>query len=85
MARSLKKWLYVNPRILKKVQDMKSSGNKKIIKIRDRSSQISPDMIDFTFAVHNGKTFVTVYVNEEMIWHRFGEFAPTRSFRGHPF
>lgn len=85
MARSLKKWLYVNPRILKKIEDMKSSGNKKIVKIRDRSSQISPDMIDFTFAVHNGKTFVTVYINEEMIGHRFGEFAPTRLFRGHPF
>jgi small subunit ribosomal protein S19 len=85
MARSLKKWLYVNPRILKKVEDMKSSGNKKIIKIRDRSSQISPEMIDFTFAVHNGKTFVTVYVNEEMIGHRFGEFAATRLFRWHPF
>lgn len=85
MPRSLKKGLYVNPRILKKVEDMKISSNKKIIKIRDRSSQISPEMIDFTFAVHNGKTFVTVYVNEEMIGHRFGEFAATRSFRWHPF
>jgi small subunit ribosomal protein S19 len=85
MTRSLKKGLYVNPKILKKVEDMQKSGNKKIIKIRDRSSQISPEMIDFTFAVHNGKTFNTVYVNEEMIGHRFWEFSPTRLFRGHPF
>ena len=59
--------------------------NKKIVKIWDRSSQITPDMIGFTFAVHNGKQFVSVYVTEDMIGHRLGEFVPTRLFRGHPF
>lgn len=64
---------------------MNGSGEKKIIKVWDRASQILPDMIGFTFAVHNGKQFVSVYVTEEMVGHRLGEFAPTRTFRGHPF
>lgn len=85
MARSLKKGFYVNPKIEKKVGVMLQSGDKKIIKVWDRSSQITPDMIGFTFAVHNGKQFVSVYVTEDMIGHRLGEFVPTRTFRGHPF
>jgi small subunit ribosomal protein S19 len=85
MARSLKKGFYVNPRILKRVQDMLKTGDKKVIKMWDRACQILPDMIGFTFAVHNGKQFVSVYVTEDMIGHRFGEFVPTRTFRGHPF
>jgi small subunit ribosomal protein S19 len=85
MARSLKKGFYVNPKITKKVQVMLDSGDKKIVKIWDRASQITPDMIGFTFAVHNGKQFVSVYVTEDMIGHRLGEFVPTRLFRGHPF
>lgn len=64
---------------------MTASGDKKIIRVWDRASQIVPDMVGFTFAVHNGRQFVSVYVNEEMIGHRLGEFAPTRTFRGHPF
>lgn len=64
---------------------MVASGDKKVIKTRDRSTQILPEMIGFTFAVHNGKQFISVYVTEDMIGHKFGEFAPTRNFRGHPF
>ena len=85
MARSLKKGFYINPKITKKVQAMLDSGEKKVVKIWDRSSQITPEMIGFTFAVHNGKQFVSVYVTEDMIGHRLGEFVPTRTFRGHPF
>lgn len=85
MARSLKKGFWVHPKLLKKVTKMNQTGDKKIIKVWDRASQITPDMIGFTFAVHNGKQFVSVYVAEEMMGHRLGEFAPTRTFRGHPF
>jgi small subunit ribosomal protein S19 len=85
MARSLKKWFWVHPKLLKKVEKMNDSGDKKVIKVWDRASQILPDMVGFTFAVHSGKQFVSVYVNEEMIGHRLGEFVPTRLFRGHPF
>ena len=85
MARSLKKGFYVNPKLLKKVRKMNETGEKKVIKVWDRASQILPEMVWFTFAVYNGKQFVSVYVNEEMVGHRLGEFAPTRTFRGHPF
>jgi len=85
MSRSLKKGFWVHPKLLKKITKMNASGDKKIIKVWDRASQITPDMIGFTFAVHNGKQFVSVYVMEEMMGHRLGEFAPTRTFRGHPF
>jgi len=85
MARSLKKWFYVNPKLLKKVSAMVVSWDKKIVKLWDRASQIVPEMVGFTFAVHNWKQFVSVYVTEEMIGHRFWEFVPTRIFRWHPF
>jgi len=85
MARSLKKWFYVNPKILKKIAKMEAEGSKRPIKLWDRACQIVPDMVWYSFAVHNGKQFVTVYVTDEMIWHRFGEFSPTKQFRGHPF
>lgn len=85
MARSLKKWFYVNPKILKKIQKMEEKWEKKVIKVWDRACQIVPEMVWYTFAVHNWKQFITVYVTEEMIWHRLGEFAPTKTFRGHPF
>ncbi len=85
MARSLKKWFYVNEKILIKVKKMNETGDKKVIKVRDRACHIVPDMIGLTFAVHNGKQFVSVYVTEDMIGHRLGEFVPTRTFRGHPF
>ncbi len=85
MTRSLKKGFYINPKILKKVNRIKESGEKKVLKVWDRACQISPEMVGFTFAVHNGKQFVSVYVTEDMIGHRFWEFALTRNFRWHPF
>jgi small subunit ribosomal protein S19 len=85
MSRSLKKGFYVNSKLLKKVQLMKESWDKKIIKVWDRASQIIPDMVWFTFAVHNWKQFVSIYVTEDMIWHRLWEFSFTRTFRWHPF
>ena len=85
MTRSLKKGYYVNQKILSKVQTMTSSWDKKVLKIWDRSCTIIPDFVWFTFAVHNGKQFVSLFLSEEMIGHKLGEFVPTRSFRGHPF
>ena len=85
MARSLKKGFYVNPKLLKKVKKMNETWEKKVIKVWDRASTILPEMVGFTFAVYNGKQFISVYVNEEMVWHKLGEFAPTRTFRWHPF
>jgi small subunit ribosomal protein S19 len=66
---------------LKKIKAMNEAGEKKVIKIWNRASQVLPDMIGFTFAVHNGKQFVSVYITEDMIGHRLGEFVPTRTFR----
>lgn len=60
---------------------MTASGDKKVIKVRDRACQISPEMVGFTFAVHNGRLFASLYINEEMIGHRLGEFVPTRTFK----
>ncbi len=85
MARSLKKGFYVNEKILQKVNKMNASGDKKIIKVWDRACHIIPEMVGFTFAVHNGKQFVSVYVTEDMLGHRLWEFVPTRTFKGHPF
>ena len=85
MARSLKKWFYVSPKLLKKVEQMLSSGEKKVVKVRDRASTIIPDMVWLTFAVHNGRQFVSVYVTEDMLGHKLGEFSFTRTFRWHPF
>lgn len=85
MTRSFKKGFYVHPKVAKKITKMNASGEKKVVKIWDRSSQILPDMLWYTFAVHNGKQFVSVYVTEDMIGHKLGEFVPTRTFRWHPF
>ncbi len=85
MTRSFKKWFYINKKLLKKIKKMEEDWNKKVIKVWDRASQISPEMIWYTFAVHSWKQFVSVYVSEEMIWHRLWEFVPTRVFRWHPF
>ena len=81
MGRSLKKGFYVNDKLLKKVEKMTTSGEKKVVKVWDRACQIVPEMIGFTFAVHNGKQFISLYINEEMIGHRLGEFVPTRTFK----
>lgn len=83
MARSIKKGPYVFHKLLKKVQLAKESNKKTMIKTWSRASMIIPDMVGETIAVHNGKTFVPVYVTENMVGHKLGEFAPTRTFRGH--
>ena len=83
MPRSLKKGPFVDDHLLKKVDVLNEKGTKKVIKTWSRRSTIAPEMIGFTFAVHNGRQFVPVYVNEQMIGHKLGEFAPTRTFRGH--
>ena len=83
MGRSLKKGPYVHPSLMKKITEMNKLGKKQVIKTWKRASMIIPDMIGHTLAVHNGKKFVPVYVTEQMIGHRLGEFAPTRLFRVH--
>ncbi|MEN0003706.1 MAG: 30S ribosomal protein S19 [Bacteroidota bacterium] len=83
MARSLKKGPYVYHKLLEKVFRAKESKKKVVIKTWSRSSMIIPDMVGETIAVHNGKTFVPVFVTENMVGHKLGEFAPTRSFKGH--
>jgi len=84
MARSLKKGPYVHPKLLKKVQELQSTRQRKIIKTWSRASMITPDFVGLTIAVHNGRQFIPVYITENMVGHRLGEFAPTRTFRGHP-
>ena len=83
MARSIKKGPFVDGHLTKKVHGARNAGSNKIIKTWSRRSTISPEMIGLTFAVHNGKKFVPVYVTEQMIGHKLGEFSPTRTFRGH--
>ena len=83
MARSLKKGPYVFERLLKKVQLLNETGKKEVIKTWSRRSTIYPDFIGHTFAVHNGKEFIPVYVTEDMVGHKLGEFSPTRKFGGH--
>lgn len=84
MPRSLKKGPFIHHKLQKKVDESLSSGSKKVIKTWSRASMISPDFVGMTFAVHNGKQFIPVYVTENMVGHKLGEFAPTRTFRGHP-
>lgn len=83
MSRSLKKGLYIDPRVLKKVLAQKDSGKKAPIKTWSRACVISPEMVGTTFLVHNGKDFLTVLADENMVGHRLGEFAPTRKFVRH--
>ena len=83
MPRSLKKGPFIDLHLLKKVQQMEASGRKSVIKTWSRRSMISPEMVGHTFNVHNGKGFVAVFVNENMVGHKLGEFAPTRLFRAH--
>jgi small subunit ribosomal protein S19 len=83
MARSLKKGPYVFHKLLTKVRAMNESGKRTVIKTWSRSSMIIPEMVGNTIAVHNGKTFIPVYVTENMVGHKLGEFSPTRTFRGH--
>ena len=83
MARSIKKGPYAEQSLLKKVEKVKNSEKKEVIKTRSRRSTIFPDFVGLTFAVHNGKEFIPVYVTEDMVGHKLGEFAPTRKFGGH--
>ena len=83
MSRSAKKQPYVEERLLKRVEAMNESGNKDIIKTWSRASTIYPQMVGHTIAVHDGRKHVPVYISEEMIGHKLGEFAPTRTFKGH--
>ena len=83
MGRSVKKGPFVQPVLLKRVQEMNKTGEKKIVKTWSRSSTIFPDFVGHTFAVHDGRKHVPVYDTEDMVGHKLGEFAPTRTFRGH--
>jgi small subunit ribosomal protein S19 len=84
MARSLKKKYFVHPSLMKKILKLSASDHSRaVIKTWSRASMIIPDMINITFAVHNGKTHVPVFITEQMIGHKLGEFAPTRTYRGH--
>jgi len=83
MARSIKKGPYIHPSLAKKIQRMNSAGEKRIVKSWSRASTISPDMLGHTIAIHDGRKHVPVYVTENMVGHKLGEFAPTRHFRGH--
>lgn len=84
MGRSLKKGPFVDHYLLKKIEEQKKIGTNKPIKTWSRRSMIIPDMIGLTFEVHNGRKFISVFVSENMIGHRLGEFSPTRVFKGHP-
>lgn len=83
MARSLKKGPYIFYKLEKKIQGNLESGKKSVIKTWSRASMISPDFVGQTIAVHNGRQFVPVYITENMVGHKLGEFSPTRSYRGH--
>ncbi len=83
MSRSLKKGPFVEPRLLSRIEKMNATGEKNVIKTWSRSSTIFPDMVGHTIAVHDGRKHVPVYITESMVGHKLGEFAPTRTFRGH--
>ena len=83
MSRSLKKGPYVSPKLLKKIEDMNRSGQKRVLRTWSRASVIFPQMVGHTIAVHDGRRHVPIYITENMVGHRLGEFAPTRTYRGH--
>ncbi len=83
MGRSLKKGPFVDPKLLKKIEDMNTRSEKKVVRTWSRASTIFPQMVGHTLAVHNGRRHVPIYITENMVGHRLGEFAPTRHFRGH--
>jgi len=83
MPRSIKKGPFVDDHVARKVDAANNSGNKQVIKTWSRRSTVTPDMIGLTFAVHNGKKFIPVYVTENMVGHKLGEFSPTRTYHGH--
>lgn len=83
MSRSTKKGFFVQEALMKKIEAMNASGDKRVIKSWSRSSTIFPEMVGHTIAIHDGRKHVPVYVTEEMVGHKLGEFAPTRTYRGH--
>ncbi|HOG59312.1 MAG TPA: 30S ribosomal protein S19 [Anaerolineaceae bacterium] len=83
MSRSLKKGPFVDPKLLKRIEEMNAKGDKKVIRTWSRASTIFPQMVGHTIAVHDGHRHVPIYVTDNMVGHRLGEFAPTRWFRGH--
>ena len=83
MSRSVKKGPYVEARLLKRVEEMNNKGEKKVLKTWSRSSTIFPDFVGHTIAVHDGRKHVPVYITESMVGHKLGEFAPTRTYKGH--
>lgn len=83
MGRSLKKGPYCDPKLLKKIETMNEKGEKRAIKTWERGSTIFPEMLGHTLAVHDGRKHIPVYVTEDMVGHKLGEFAPTRTFKGH--
>jgi small subunit ribosomal protein S19 len=83
VARSIKKGPFIDEHLMKKVLEAERTGSKKVIKTWSRRSTILPEMVNYTFAVHNGNKFIPVFVSENMVGHKLGEFAPTRTFRGH--
>lgn len=83
MSRSLKKPPFIHYKLAKRVEESQASNKKNVIKTWSRASTITPDFVGLTIAVHNGKAFIPVYVTENMVGHKLGEFAPTRTFRGH--
>lgn len=83
MARSIKKGPFIDQSLMKKVDVMNGNSDKRVIKTWSRRSTISPDMVGHTFAVHNGRKFIPVFVSENMVGHKLGEFSPTRTFHGH--
>lgn len=83
MGRSLKKGPYVDPKLLKKIEEMNRTHDRRVIKTWSRRSTVTPEFVGHTLAVHNGKRFIPVYVTENMVGHKLGEFAPTRTFRAH--
>ncbi len=84
MSRSLKKGPFVEFKLEKRILEMNESGKKKVVKTWSRTSIITPDFVGHTIAVHNGNKFIPVYITENMVGHKLGEFAPTRTFKGHP-
>ena len=83
MGRSLKKGPYIDPKLLDKIELMNKTGNKRVVQTWGRRCTISPEFVGHTLAVHNGNKFIPVYITENMVGHKLGEFAPTRTFRGH--
>ncbi len=83
MSRSLKKGPFINLKLLKQLEDMNAKGDKKVVKTWSRRCTISPEFVGHTLAIHNGNKFIPVYITENMVGHKLGEFAPTRTFRSH--